>query len=721
MVALFEEPPILGTSRKPLPSEAATSAPPSPSVQEWLSVSEDQPSLPCASWDALYDGNRQSRRGIVRGFPVNPLSSEEMSRITKSVKFAVQGAASEIFPCRSKKDRSLVCRCGLNECHLCWAPRAGNIVARLKGLELPREVREELDGILGEELLEFERESFTGIMSLARRGQRLCRILEALSGVFGPAGDDKAADVHRMSRLLRMIEQQQHSGDLKTRGQLLRLVKAYCCEPERREEDAVRRRTVDLGGEWVVMPHQRTDSDCTVDAFDEYVSRASEPIGRLLYPIVDSLDPPVPVVGHAQQSFYSTPSVSDGGQVGMMSIMGADGDEQPRPGHDQAGLMLRLKKEKQEQFRRGLEAQIAEKRETVRQAVEEERLAQQERLLKEAQVRHDGVDEERKRLIDLAQQSERAAEAVEQLHRWRLQRIRKPKGLYKALFHDDMASQIEELTRRPDRHLIQVGFGAAIDPLVARAKDIQQEFFFPPELCTNLAEGRVEGSPVEPYIRVWGPGGNQKPLPDHSDREAARSILQAIYAVSAAPEVADEGEGIAAAHKAGEGVKAAMDWSWLPVGDAPSGTQPCVVYEDIPHHPLDDRKVRRRSGRVVREVMASLYGTGRSSGNSSPKVIGSPETRSEVMMPEIAKRYFVDSWPAEEGTSTMLGTHDSEGPAAVDCIEHVRSRGQRRSSIAGQVGAFGSKLQGTETQMLHKREGERRRLLVELDKINSRQ
>ncbi|KAF4708909.1 hypothetical protein FOZ63_003788 [Perkinsus olseni] len=705
MIALFEEPPILETSRKPLRSEAATSAPPSPSVLEWLSVSEDQPPLPCASWDALHEGRRQPRRGIVRGFSVNALSGEEISRITKSVKFAVQGAASELFPCRSKEDRSLVCRCGLNECYLCWAPRAGNIVARLKGLELPREVREELDGILGEELLEFERESFGGVMSLARGGQRLCRILEALSGVFGPAGDDKAADVHRMSRLLRIIEQRQHSGDPKTRDQLLRLVKAYCCEPERRAEDAVRRRTVDLGGEWVVMP-QKADRDCNMGAFDEYVSRSSEPIGRLLFPIENTLDPPVAVVGHAQQSVYSSPSVSDGVQEGMMR-MGADGDEQPRHGHDEAGLMLRLKREKQEQFRRDLEAQIAEKRETVRQVVEEERSAQQERLLKEAQVRHDGVDEERKRLIDLAQQSERAAEAVEQLHRWRLQRIRKPKGLYKAVYHDNMASQIEELTRRPDRHLIQVGFGAAIDPLVARAKGIQQEFFFPSELRTNLAEGRLDGSPVEPYIRVWGPGGNQKPLPDHSDREAARSILQAIYAASAAPEVPDEGEGIAAAHKAGEGVKAAMDWSWLPVGDGASETQPCVIYKDIPHHPLDDRKVRRRSGRVVREVMASIYGTGRSSGNSSPKVIGSPETRSEMMMPEVAKSYFVDPWPAEERTPSMLGTNDSEGPAAVDCIEHVRSRGRRRSSIAG--------------QMLHKREEERRRLLVEFDKINSMQ
>ncbi|KAF4684373.1 hypothetical protein FOZ60_007924 [Perkinsus olseni] len=652
MIALFEEPPILETSRKPLRSEAATSAPPSPSVLEWLSVSEDQPPLPCASWDALHEGRRQPRRGIVRGFSVNALSGEEISRITKSVKFAVQGAASELFPCRSKEDRSLVCRCGLNECYLCWAPRVGNIVARLKGLELPREVREELDGILGEELLEFERESFGGVMSLARRGQRLCRILEALSGVFGPAGDDKAADVHRLSRLLRIIEQRQHGG---------------------RAEDAVRRRTVDLGGEWVVMP-QKADSDCTGDAFDEYVSRASEPIGRLLFPIENTLDPPVAVMGHAQQSVYSSPSVSDGVQEGMMR-MGADGDEQPRHGHDEAGLMLRSaeEREKQEQFRRDLEAQIAEKRETVRQVVEEE-------SVRSVKVRHDGVDEERKRLIDLAQQSERAAEAVEQLHRWRLQRIRKPKGLYKAVYHDDMASQIEELTRRPDRHLdtgnhevsavgggqrreSQVGFGAAIDPLVARAKGIQQEFFFPSELRTNLAEGghgvhcppsvcrsfglisfaaapltpptlsgRVDGSPVEPYIRVWGPGGNQKPLPDHSDREAARSILQAIYAASAAPEVPDEGEGIAAAHKAGEGVKAAMDWSWLPVGDGASETQPCVIYKDIPHHPLDDRKVRRRSGRVVREVMASIYGTGRSSGNSSPKVIGSPETRSEVKL-----------------------------------------------------------------------------------------
>ncbi|KAF4669028.1 hypothetical protein FOZ61_005164 [Perkinsus olseni] len=707
MVALFEEPLILETSRKPLRSEAATSAPPSPSVQEWLSVSEDQPPLVCASWDALHDGRRQPRRGIVRGFPVNALSDEEISRITKSVKFAVQGAASELFPCRTKEDRSLVCRCGLNECHLCWAPRAGNIVARLKGLELPREVREELDGILGEELLEFERESFAGIMSLARSGQRLCRILEALSGVFGPAGDDKAADIHRMSRLLRIIEQQQHSGDPKTRDQLLRLVKAYCCEPERRAEDAVRRRTVDLGGEWVVMPQQRTDNDCNMDAFEEYVSTASEPIGRLLFPIEDTLKAPVVVVGQAQQSVHSTPSVS-GGHMGMMS-MGADRGEQPRHGHDQAAVMLRLKKEKQEQFRRGLEAQIAEKRETVRRVVEEERLAQQERLLKEAQVRHDGVDEERKRLIDLAQQSERAAEAVEQLHSWRLLRIRKPKGLYKAVYHDDMASQIEELTRRPDRHLIQVGFGAAIDPLVARAKDIQQEFFFPPELRTNIAEdrGHDDGSPVEPYIRVWGPGGNQKPLPDHSDREAARSILQAIYAASAAPEVPDEGEGIAAAHKAGEGAKAAMDWSWLPVGDTASETQPCVTYKDIPHHPLDDRTVRRRSGRVVREVMASIYGAGGSSGNSSPTLLGSPETRSEVVMPELAKSYFVDPWPAEEGTSTVQGAYGSMGPPAVDCIEYVRSRGQRRSSIAG--------------QMLHKREEERKRLLVEFDKINSRQ
>lgn len=46
----------------------------------------------------------------------------------------------------------------------------------------------------------------------------------------------------------------------------------------------------------------------------------------------------------------------------------------------------RLKKKRQVQFRRGLEAQIAEKREAVRRRVEEERLAEQEASLKEAQV-----------------------------------------------------------------------------------------------------------------------------------------------------------------------------------------------------------------------------------------------------------------------------------------------------------------------------------------------
>lgn len=91
------------------------------------------------------------------------------------------------------------------------------------------------------------------------------------------------------------------------------------------------------------------------------------------------------------------------------------------------------------------------------------------------QIRSNIVNEEKGRLLDLARQSEKAAEAIEQLHKWRLQRwvsliiiqwgttsmvaslrIRKSKGVYKGLYHDDMELQIEELCRRPDRQLIQV-------------------------------------------------------------------------------------------------------------------------------------------------------------------------------------------------------------------------------------------------------------------------
>lgn len=321
MIPFFEEPAILQPCSKPLRSEAATSAPPSPPGHEWLSISEE-PTLPPVSWDSIH-GHAQSRSGIIRGFPVNPLSRDRRAEMVKCAKFAVQGAASKLFPCRSIDDRRLVCRCGTARCYLCWAPRAGNIITGLKALKLPMQVREELDAILAEELLPFDRESFDGVMGLARRGQKLCRVLGTLDEIFGSASEDAPVDVDvlRLKRLLRVIEQRQHGGGLEAREHLLRLVKAFCREAERKAEDALRRRTVDLGGEWALLPERPDTRDSglpvheyfvahhscsgSFDALDEYVCSAAEPISRLLVPIEDTLDNSALVVtGTVRQQQY---------------------------------------------------------------------------------------------------------------------------------------------------------------------------------------------------------------------------------------------------------------------------------------------------------------------------------------------------------------------------------------------------------------------------------
>lgn len=132
--------------------------------------------------------------------------------------------------------------------------------------------------------------------------------------------------------------------------------------------------------------------------------------------------------------------------------------------------------------------------------------------------------------------------------------------------------------------------------------------------------------PLTPsYERVWGPTGSHKPLPDHSDREVAISILERIYSTLSLPEVADHGKDNAAMQKAGDGIKAALDWSWLPEKKVVDTTQSHVVYEDIPNRPLDDNRVRGRSRRLVEEIMSTLYPLGIiSSGSASPVCIRSP-------------------------------------------------------------------------------------------------
>ncbi|KAF4677082.1 hypothetical protein FOL47_003533 [Perkinsus chesapeaki] len=663
--------------------KAATSWPPSPaSGHDWLSVTEDNPLAP-ASWDALH-GRIQRQRGVVRGLPVQALGGDEIDRITKSAKFAVQGVVSDLFPRRSAEDKSLTCRCGLHECCLCWAPKAGNLVKGLNSLRLPMEVREELDALVAEELLKFDGESFAGVVSLTKRGQQLCRTFQLLYDIFNTADEEASADAARLRRLLHTLAQHEHGRGAVLRDRLLTFVDAYCREPRRRWQDAVRERPS--------------------DPLYEYVCRASEPIGRLLSRVERALDHPSSVSQVSQQRPSAASSIAiSSSQLPNIAYTSEYTSHYERHCEEEKAAIaqLLLKKEKQEKFQRDLQAQVAEKREAVRRAVAEEQMADQGELLRRTQTRSEVISEEKKRLLDIALQSERAGRAIEEMHQWRLQRMCNPKSLYKALYHDDMEVQIEQLNRRAHRQFVQVGFGAPVDPLVARAKIVQREFFFPPELRKNLKgkqdaeDTTVERDRSKAFIRVWGPGGNRKPLPDHSDGEVAAVVLGTIYASLETPEAANDGEDIAKVHKAGDGVKAAMDYSWLTA--EPDENRSPAVYADLPSKPLDKQKVMRRSKKVVKELIAGMYPVELNTGCCS-----SPQKEKPSEESHDRRSYFVDHWPdrgsdapPEESTS---GAKLSDA-ASIGTMSRHTTRGQQR---------------------LTKQEEERRKILKRFDEVNSR-